>query len=226
MITGKAATCGEPSDASIDSFRRGIGGSTHGKGEWTRRRDHAFAHGRPAVFSLGCVRRQDAGVFLVDGLPRRCEDLSGQRGFQFAHRPGEAHGQVWAQRSSGSGLGTGPSFASLFRAYPPQAGSSRRQWRSRRLPRTCFDRLFRKRMLGRVPSAPPGTLRCRRFPACQAHGVIAVTPHGPPAACRQTRAGSALRHGLETLPCRSPARQVSGAGEVVWLQGPLRCMIK
>ena len=40
LITGKAASGREASDASTDRFRRGNGGSTRGRGEWTQ-------HGKP-----------------------------------------------------------------------------------------------------------------------------------------------------------------------------------
>ena len=68
--------------------------------------------------------RQGQGVLPVPRLPRRSGSTSGEPGLQFRHWPGQIHGALRAQRSPGSGLGAGPTFARLFRAHPKSTGLS------------------------------------------------------------------------------------------------------
>ena len=86
-------------------------------------------------FSYGKVKT----YFISRGYREGVEVHPGEPGLQFRHWPGEVHGTIWAQCPSGRGPGAGPSFAPLFRAHPPPAGLSRRQWRACRLHRTCKE---------------------------------------------------------------------------------------
>ena len=51
----------------------------------------------------------------------------------------EVHGTLRAQRPLGCGSGTGRTFTRLFRCIPRLTGCPRRQWRPRRLHRTCKE---------------------------------------------------------------------------------------
>ena len=86
-------------------------------------------------FSYGKVK----AYFLSRGCREGVEVHQVKPGFQFGDRPGEVHGALRAQRPPGSGPGAGPSPAWLFRAHPPPVGCSHRQWRPRRLHRTCKE---------------------------------------------------------------------------------------
>ena len=87
----------------------------------------------------GFQLRQDEILLSVPGLPPGSGSSPGEPGLQFHHRPGQVHGTLRAQCPPGSGPGSGPSFARLFRAHPPPAGLPCRQRRSRRLHRTCKE---------------------------------------------------------------------------------------
>ena len=83
-------------------------------------------------FSYGKIK----AYFLSRGYRAGSRGTSGQPGLQFRHRPGEVHGAIRADGTSGSGLGAGPTLAWLLRAHPPPVGGPHWQWRAYRLHRT------------------------------------------------------------------------------------------
>ena len=83
-------------------------------------------------FGYGKVK----AYFISRGYRQGSGGTSGQPGLQFCHRPGQIHGALRADGTSGSGLGAGPTLTRLLRAHPAPVGLSRRQWRTGRLHRT------------------------------------------------------------------------------------------
>ena len=112
--------------------------------------------------------RQDQGVLHLPRLPSGRGSQTGQPGVQFDSRPGEVHGAVRADGTSGCGPGAGPTLARLFGAHPAPVGLSRRQWRSGRLHRTREEaREARMDVLGRGIGATE-TGACSAAPAGEA----------------------------------------------------------
>ena len=128
-------------------------------------------------FSYGKIK----AYFLSRGYRQGVEVHQVNPGLQLGCRPGEVHGTLRAQRPPGCGIGAGPSFARLLRAHPTSTGYSRRQWRSRRLHRTCKEASeARMDVLGR----DLGTTET---------GACSATPTGE--AETPTQSGSGCRNG-------------------------------
>ncbi len=81
--------------------------------------------------------RQGADVLRLPGISGGSVDLPGKPGFQFAHRAGQFHGTIRAERPSGSCPGARPSFAPMLRAHPAPEGTSRWQRGPCHLTCTC-----------------------------------------------------------------------------------------
>ena len=97
-------------------------------------------------FSYGKIK----AYFISRGYRQGVEVKQVNPAFSSDSRPGEVHGAVRADGTSGCGLGAGPTLARLFGAHPAPVGLSRRQWRSGRLHRTREEaREARMDVLGR-----------------------------------------------------------------------------
>ena len=98
MKSGKAAICREASDASTDRFRRGSGGSTHGRGEWTQ-------HGKPSPVAWHAPTDSPRGSGRAGRVAERLA-LPGM--------PGNAGGgkepQVRSDAQRDKGLGSGHAY--------------------------------------------------------------------------------------------------------------------
>ncbi len=147
MNTGKAAIGREASDKRTGRLRRGIGGGTHGRWEWTQ-------HGKP---------RRWRGT----RQPTTREGWVGS--FGVAERP------VLPLKPGNAGGGKGPWFESsvwkekgtwgLARAYPTlkRSGDSRRRYMSSGLPVLLAQRqgVARRCNGRRLAGRPPQWRRCR-----------------------------------------------------------------